>query len=84
MDGEHIVMGVEADTGAHYIEIIEATDNDEGTYICNIITELGTAESTFTLVVESGNCIHLSLYYVCVYTYVCVMNLCLLVCVISS
>ena len=56
MDGEHIVMGVEEDTGVHYIEIIKVTEDDEGTYICMITAELGTAESTFTLVVESGNC----------------------------
>ena len=70
VDGEHILMGVEADTGVHYLEIIEATDEDEGTYICKITTEIGTAESTFTLVVEPGNCV----YLVCImylWTYVC-------------
>ena len=51
-------MGVEADTGVHYIDIIKATDDNEGTYICKITTEIGIAESTFTLVVtEPGNSI---------------------------
>ena len=78
MDGEHIVMGVEEDTGVHYIEIIEATEDDEGTYICTIATELGIAESTFTLVVESGNCVYLHKSVLCSYVFLCVVNLCLL------
>ena len=42
----------------HYIEIIKATDDNEGTYICKITTEIGIAESTFTLVItEPGNSI---------------------------
>ena len=60
VDGEHILMRVEAYTGVHYLEIIEATGEDEGAYICKITTEIGTAESTFTLIVnEPGNCVHL-------------------------
>ena len=35
-------------------------EEDAGTYICKITTELGTAESTFILIVnEAGNCVHL-------------------------
>ena len=76
MDGEHILLRVEAYTGVHYLEIIEATDEDEGTYICKITTEIGTAESTFTLIVnEPGNYV----YLVCImYVYMCVVDICLL------
>ena len=73
MDGEHILMGVEADTGVHYFEIFKATDEDEGTYICKITTEIGTAENTFTLIFnEPGNCV----YLVCImYVHMCVVDL---------
>ena len=52
VDGEHILMGVEAETGVNYLEIIEVTNNDAGTYICVVTTKLGMAESTFDLVVN--------------------------------
>ena len=58
-------------TGVSSLSFDEATDDDEGTYICKITTELGTAESNFTLVVNDrpGNCAYLSLHYVCVHMY---------------
>ena len=52
VDGEHVRMGVEADTGVNYLEIIEVTDDDMGTYICVVTTKLGMTESTFDLVVN--------------------------------
>ena len=51
------VTGIDEETGVSYLSFSEATEDDEGTYICKITTELGTAESNFTLVVnEPGNC----------------------------
>ena len=47
---------VDAETGIGFLSFTEATEDDEGTYICKIKTEIGTAESTFALVVnEPGN-----------------------------
>ena len=90
MDGEHILMGVEADTGVNYLEIIEVTNNDIGTYICVVTTKLGMAESTFDLVVNpqgSYICTLLVCVHVCLYTHVfacvcsCVyISVCLCVC----
>ena len=53
------VTSIDEETGVSYLSFSGATDNDEGTYICKIATELGTAESTFTLVVndQPGNCV---------------------------
>ena len=44
-------IGVEEETGVNYLSFAGATEDDEGTYICIIKTQLGTAESNFTLVV---------------------------------
>ena len=44
-------IGVEEETGINYLSFAGATADNEGTYICKITTQLGTAESTFTLVV---------------------------------
>ena len=52
VDGEHILMGFEADTGVNYLEIIEVTRNDVGIYICVVTTKLGMTESTFALEVN--------------------------------
>ena len=53
-----IVTGIDEETDISYLSFSEATDEDEGTYICKITTELGTAESNFILVVnEPGNCV---------------------------
>ena len=50
------VTSIDGETGVNSLSFNEATNDDEGTYICKITTELGTAESTFTLVVnEPGN-----------------------------
>ena len=52
------VTGIDEETGVSYLSFSEATYDDEGTYICKITTELGAAESAFTLVVnEPGNCV---------------------------
>ena len=53
------VTGIDEETGVSYLAFSGATDNDEGTYICKITTELGAVESTFTLVVndQPGNCV---------------------------
>ena len=54
--GREFVIGIDEETGVSYLSFSGATDNDEGTYICKITTELGSLESTFTLVVnEPGN-----------------------------
>ena len=50
MDREYEI-DVEEETGINYLSFAGATEYDEGTYICKITTQLGTAESTFTLVV---------------------------------
>ena len=53
-------IGVEEGTKIGFLAFSGATEDDEGTYICKITTEIGTAESTFILVVnEPGNCVHL-------------------------
>ena len=44
-------IDIEEETGINYLSFAGATEDDEGTYICKITTQLGTAESTFTLVV---------------------------------
>ena len=50
------VTGIDEESGVSYFSFSGATYDDEGTYICKITTELGTAESTFTLEVnEPGN-----------------------------
>lgn len=42
--------------GFAFLSFSEATEEDEGTYICKVTTKLGSAESTFALVVnEPGN-----------------------------
>ena len=44
------------DEGVASLSFPEATEDDEGDYICKITTELGTAKSTFTLTVtEPGS-----------------------------
>ena len=48
------MTGIEKKTGVSYLSFSGATNDDEGTYICRITAELGTVESTFTLVVEPG------------------------------
>ena len=49
-------VAVDEETGIGFLSFTEATEDDEGTYICKIKTEIGTAESTFALVVnEPGN-----------------------------
>ena len=57
-------ISLDEETGVSSLSFTEATDDDEGTYICKITTELGTAESNFTLVVndQPGNCAYLSLH----------------------
>ena len=53
-------IGIEEETGISYLSFTRAIEQDEGTYICKITTKIGTAESTFTLIVnEPGNCVHL-------------------------
>ena len=52
VDGEHILIRVEEEMGVNYLEIIEVTNNDIGSYICVASTKLGMAESTFDLVVN--------------------------------
>ena len=50
------VTGVDEETKIGFLRFSEAMEEDAGTYICKITTELGTAESTFTLAVnEPGN-----------------------------
>ena len=44
-------IDIEEETGINYLSFAGATEDDEGTYICKITTQLGTAESTFTLIV---------------------------------
>ena len=54
------MTGVVEDTNIGFLSISKAMEEDAGTYICKITTEIGTAESTFTLVVnEPGNCVNL-------------------------
>ena len=54
------MTGVDEETKIGFLAFSGATEDDEGTYICNITNELGTAENTFTLIVnEPGNCVHL-------------------------
>ena len=54
------VDDVDEETKIGSLAFSGATEDDEGTYICSITNELGTAESTFTLIVnEPGNCVHL-------------------------
>ena len=49
---------IDEETGISTLSFTEATDDDEGMYICKITAELGSLESTFTLVVnEPGNCV---------------------------
>ena len=64
-------ISLDEETGASSLSFTEATEDDEGTYICKITAELGTAESTFTLVDndQPGNCVYLSLYYICAHMY---------------
>ena len=58
--GREFEIGIEEETGIGYLSFTSATEHDEGTYICKITTEIGTAESTFILIVnEPGNCVHL-------------------------
>ena len=49
MDGSHIRLGVEIDTGVNYLEIIGVTQDDQGNYTCQITTPLGTLESSGAL-----------------------------------
>ena len=53
------VTGIDEETRVGYLSFSGATADDEGTYICKITTELGSLESTFTLVVndQPGNCV---------------------------
>ena len=46
------MTSVDEETDVSSLSFIEATEDDEGTYICRITTELGTAESTFALTVD--------------------------------
>ena len=56
--GREFTINLDEETVASSLSFTEATEDDEGTYICKITSELGTAESTFTLVVnEPGNCV---------------------------
>ena len=93
VDGERILIGV-TDTGVNYLEIIEATDDDEGNYICVVTTKLGMAETTFALVVnDPGSYVHCARVLVhvhvclsvrmcvCVCVFVCVVCVCVCVCV---
>ena len=55
--GREFVTSVDEETGVSSLSFSEATEDDEGTYICRITTELGSAESFYVLVVnEQGNC----------------------------
>ena len=64
------VIDTDEETGVNSLSFTEATEDDNGDYICVITTELGSDESTFTLqVVEPGNCVYLT---ICMYGYVCV------------
>ena len=54
--GREFVIALDEETGVNSLSFTEATMDDEGEYICKITTELGTAESTFTLTVtEPGS-----------------------------
>ena len=56
--GREFTISLDEETGVSSLSFTEATEDDKGTYICRITAELGTAESTFTLVVnEPGNCV---------------------------
>ena len=64
------VISRDEETGVSSLSFTEATEDDNGDYICKIITDLGSDESTFTLqVVEPGNCVYLT---ICMYGYACV------------
>ena len=54
MDGIHIRLGVEIDTGVNYLEIIGVTQDDQGNYTCQITTPVGTLESSGVLEVFEG------------------------------
>ena len=61
--GREFVTGIDAETGVSSLSFSGATVDNEGTYICKITTELGTAESTYTLEVnEPGNCAYLAIF----------------------
>ena len=45
----HIRLGVEVDTGVNYLAIIGVTQNDQGSYTCQITTPVGALESTGVL-----------------------------------
>ena len=66
--GREFVIELDEETGVNSLSLTGATLDDEGGYVCKIATELGTAESTFTLVVGPGN----SICLVCIST-VCVV-----------
>ena len=56
--GREVMIIIDEETGISTLSFTEATDDDEGMYICKITAELGSLESTFTLVVnEPGNCV---------------------------
>ena len=58
------MTGIDEETGVTYLSFSKATEDDEGNYICRITTEIGTAESAFTLVIEPGNCVCIVCMYV--------------------
>ena len=49
MDGTHIRLGVDSDTGDRFLEIIGVTVADQGSYTCVIKTPAGTKESISVL-----------------------------------
>ena len=49
MDGIHIQMRVEAESGGSSLEISGVALRDQGTYICQIANTAGTIESTYVL-----------------------------------
>ena len=73
MDREYVV-GIDIETATAYLSFTGVTENDEGTYICKITTQLGAAESTFTLVVNPP-----SMYLLCTYIniHICMLLACM-------
>ena len=65
VDGIHIQMRVEAESGGSSLEISGVTLTDQGTYVCQIANTAGTIESTYVLEVAGMH------NFLCICMYVC-------------
>ena len=69
VDGTHIQIGFDIETGASILVINEVTMADEGDYTCQIATPAGTEGSTSSLEVFVQGIAKLHSYvYVCIAT----------------